>query len=127
MKRGTGLKNFAMILVQIQTIGGEGVLRFRNRKEKHRDSKNGYPVAKLIWIDWKYQADIPQYKSCHTAKTNRVVHLSPQPLKGEVCLNKFISRSNYKQDDEFKTDFSIGINRCARLSSGIPRTDCIQP
>ena len=81
MKRDAGLKNFAMILVQIPIIDGEGVLRFRNRKEKHRDSKNGYPVAKLIWIDWKYQADIPQYKSCHTAKTNRIVPLSPQPLK----------------------------------------------
>jgi len=98
-----------MILVQIQTIGGEGVLRFRNRKEKHRDSKNGYPVAKLIWIDWKYHADIPQYKSCHTAKINRIVPLSPQPLKGEVCLNKFISRSDYEKGDESKIDFSYAL------------------
>jgi len=82
---------------------------FRNRKEKHRDSKNGYPMAKLIWIDWKYQADIPQYKSCHTAKTNRIVPLSPQPLKGCVCLNKFISRSDYEKGDESKTDFSYAL------------------
>lgn len=82
---------------------------FRNRKEKHRDSKNGYPMAKLIWIDWKYQADIPQHKSCHTARTNRIVPLSPQLLKGEVCLNKFIFRSDYEKGDDSKTDFSYAL------------------
>ena len=66
-------------------------------------------MAKLIWIDWKYQADIPQYKSCHTAKTNRIVPLSPQPLKGGVCLNKFIFRSDYEKGDESKTDFSYAL------------------
>ncbi|KPA17276.1 hypothetical protein MHK_002505 [Candidatus Magnetomorum sp. HK-1] len=31
---------------------------FRNRKEKHRSSEGTYPLAKLIWIDWKYQVEV---------------------------------------------------------------------
>ena len=36
---------------------------FRNRKAKHRSSEGGYPLAKLIWVDWKYQVTVPQIKS----------------------------------------------------------------
>ncbi len=32
---------------------------FRNKKKKYLDSDGGYPLSKLIWIDWKRQADIP--------------------------------------------------------------------
>jgi len=35
---------------------------FRNRKEKHKDSKGGYPLAKLIWVDWKNKALIPHIR-----------------------------------------------------------------
>ena len=66
-------------------------------------------MAKLIWIDWKYQADITQYKSYHTANINRIGTLSPQPQVGEVCLNKSISRFNYEKGDESKTDFSYAL------------------
>lgn len=64
---------------------------FRNRKAKHRDRSGGYPLARLIWIDWKYPAVIP----C----------LSPSPLGG-VCQKKHLSRSVYQQGDESKTDFA---------------------
>ena len=32
---------------------------FRNRKSKHRDTTGGYPLSKLLWIDWGCQADVP--------------------------------------------------------------------
>ena len=64
-------------------------------------------MDRLIWIDWKYQANIPQYKSYHTANTNKIVPLSHQPQGGG--LNKSISRFNYEKGDESKTDFSYAL------------------
>ena len=32
---------------------------FRNRKDKYRDPTGGYPLAKLIWIDWRGKVEIP--------------------------------------------------------------------
>ncbi|EMS81501.1 DNA-primase RepB domain-containing protein [Desulfotignum phosphitoxidans] len=32
---------------------------FRNRKEKHKTPSGQYPLAKLVWVDWKRQANIP--------------------------------------------------------------------
>ncbi len=85
---------------------------FRNKKEKYRDSAGGYPLSKLIWIDWKFKANIPQYKSQHSITKNTkksIPHFSPQPLVGEVCRNKSISRSDYEKYDESKTDFSYAL------------------
>ena len=53
---------------------------FRNRKAKYRDSEGGYPLSRLIWIDWKNAANVPAF--------------SPVP-RGGVCLKKSISRSEY--------------------------------
>ena len=36
---------------------------FRNRKLKHQDINGGYPLSKLIWVDWKEKAEIPQHLS----------------------------------------------------------------
>jgi len=60
---------------------------FRNRKQKHKDSKGGYPLAKLIWVDWKNKALIPQVKSC--CPDNTALPLAPFPLnpwRGECAL-----------------------------------------
>jgi hypothetical protein len=72
---------------------------FRNRKDKHRDSAGGYPLAKLIWIDWKRCADIPLI---HAGR------LSPQPQGGDVCHQQ-ISRSDYERGDESATDFAYAL------------------
>jgi len=96
---------------------------FRNRKEKYRDSSGGYPLSKLIWIDWKSKADIPQYKSHHnvTKSTKKsMADLSPQPLVGEVCHNKFISRFDYEKNDDSKTDFAYALALARR---GWPQSD----
>ncbi|MBF0453063.1 MAG: hypothetical protein HQK75_20350 [Candidatus Magnetomorum sp.] len=68
---------------------------FRNRKEIYRNSKNQYPLCKLIWVDWKYQANIPK-------------PFSTQP-RGGVCLNSSISRMDYIKDDQSATDFSYAL------------------
>lgn len=33
---------------------------FRNRKEKHRTASGQYPLARVVWIDWKHCASIPK-------------------------------------------------------------------
>jgi hypothetical protein len=60
---------------------------FRNRKEKHRSAPGQYPLAKLIWIDWTGQAQIP-----HITTEARYPDepLSRQPPRG-VCVEKAIS------------------------------------
>ncbi|MCA1793059.1 MAG: RepB family DNA primase [Desulfobacteraceae bacterium] len=35
---------------------------FRNRKVKHKTPSGQYPLAKLVWVDWKRQANIPEIK-----------------------------------------------------------------
>jgi len=65
---------------------------FRNRKLKHKDINGGYPLAKLIWIDWKEKVDIPQ-------------NLSTLPQGGSVS-KKSISRSAYERGNESSTDFA---------------------
>jgi hypothetical protein len=78
---------------------------FRNRKEKHRDCQGGYPLSRLIWIDWKRNADIPP--SNNTTPDN-VSAFSPKPLGG-VCHNKNISRKDYERRNESATDFSYAM------------------
>ncbi len=75
---------------------------FRNRKSKYKDEQGGYPLSRLIWIDWKKEA-VPTIKP-QAAKRRK--HLfPPQPL-GEVCHYKQIRRSNYEKGDESATDFA---------------------
>lgn len=75
---------------------------FRNRKEQYRDVNGGYPLAKLVWIDWLGNADIPKLD-------NEIKEIpsvfSPQP-KGGVCHKQDISRNNYDRGNESATDFS---------------------
>ncbi len=79
---------------------------FRNRKEKHKDENGGYPLAKLIWIDWKNTADIPHPSNNNLDSMN--TPLSPQPVRG-VCQYEPITRSDYASCDESRTDFSCAL------------------
>ena len=87
---------------------------FRNRKKKHRDPAGGYPLARLIWIDWKYKADIPNLKLPTPAA--KASSFSPQPLEGGVCQTLNISRLKYHRGDESSTDFAYAI---ALLRNGL--------
>ena len=103
---------------------------FRNRKDKYRDPTGGYPLSKLIWIDWRGQAEIPhsnneisstfgkreQGKKGSRGFMNQdeipgktSIPFPPPPQKGVVCRCKDISRSDYSRGDESATDFSYAI------------------
>lgn len=69
---------------------------FRNRKLKHRDRYGGFPLARLIWIDWTTRAVIPKY-------------FSPPPPGGDVCHKNYISRTQYERGDESATDFAYAM------------------
>ena len=74
---------------------------FRNRKQKHITASGQYPLARLIWVDWKRQADIPEVLSSKTEKKC----FSHQP-RGGVCHKETIARSDYEKSDESATDFA---------------------
>jgi hypothetical protein len=77
---------------------------FRNRKQKHRTSSGHYPLAKLIWVDWKNKANIPEIRiPSHKKKT-----LSHQP-QGGVCHENVLTRSYYEKGDESATDFAYAL------------------
>ena len=80
---------------------------FRNRKKKHLDPSGGYPLARLVWIDWKNKAHIPELKS--TKATVKKPFFSPKPLEGGVCQNLKISRLKYERGDESATDFAYAV------------------
>ncbi len=67
---------------------------FRNRKMKYRNSLDQFPLARLIWIDWKNKARIPTF--------------SHQP-RGVVCRKTPISRSDYFRENESSTDFAYSL------------------
>lgn len=75
---------------------------FRNRKEKHKSSNGYFPLAKLIWIDWKYRARIPD--GLYSPRMLRNQTLSPQPPWGGVCQR--FSRDHFNTGDESRTDFA---------------------
>ncbi len=88
---------------------------FRNRKQKYCDASGGYPLAKLVWIDWRRQAQIP--KPDTTNQTSKRVFFSPQPLEGGVCHSLNISRHHYNRNNESSTDFAYAL---ALLRRGVP-------
>ena len=79
---------------------------FRNRKEVHRRPDGGYPLSRLIWIDWKRSASIPLSGHHHPMQTTE--RIPPQPLLGGVCRNN-INRSDYDREDPSATDFAYAL------------------
>ncbi len=77
---------------------------FRNRKAKHRTPSGQYPLAKLLWVDWKCQAIVPEIEL--SSRPQEV--FSHQP-RGGVCHNGNISRSLYDKGDESATDFAYAL------------------
>ncbi len=77
---------------------------FRNRKDKHRTSSGQYPLAKLVWIDWKNCASIPKTALPACKKEN----FSHQP-RGGVCHKNNVTRFHYEKGDESATDFAYAL------------------
>jgi hypothetical protein len=78
---------------------------FRNRKAKYRSPEGGYPLARLIWIDWKQSAVIP---FMHISNPQHPM-LAPPPQRGGVCHLKPLSRTQYDRGDDSATDFAYAL------------------
>jgi hypothetical protein len=79
---------------------------FRNRKDKYRSRGGHYPLARLIWIDWTTEAQIP-----HTDLDAPAIDapLSHPPLRGVVCRKKKVCRSDFDRGRESEADFSYAL------------------
>jgi hypothetical protein len=75
---------------------------FRNRKAKHRRPDGGYPLARLVWIDWKNKVDIPRAptQTLDTATTS-------SRLYRKTCSR--ICRADYARPDASATDFAFAL------------------
>ena len=75
---------------------------FRNRKEKYRFSTNFYPLAKLIWVDWRHKATVPEIECKKETKISSGIKTLP-PKASEIC------RENYEKGNDSETDFSYAL------------------
>lgn len=88
---------------------------FRNRKPKYRTGGGGYPLSRLIWIDWALDAEPPPFPSTPRSIRRKFAD-TPQVVcnaikgnyKGGVCANN-ISRTDYKRSDRSSTDFAFAL------------------
>lgn len=93
---------------------------FRNRKEKYADNGR-YPLAKLIWVDWKDRAivpkaDLPQPKIEH----------QPRPAAPKTFSRKTRSlptRTDFERGDNSRTDFAYAL---ALMRRGVNREEIEQ-
>ncbi len=79
---------------------------FRNRKDKYRCSHGTYPLSRLIWVDWRCQADIPRIRSANPHTASDTLCLS---FPEQKCRPKGIFRINYERGDESATDFAFAL------------------
>jgi len=91
---------------------------FRNRKQKYRTPTGQYPLAKLVWIDWKNKANIPEIR-LNLPQKDLFTH---QP-RGGVCHQKTLTRTNYEKGDESATDFAYALALCRK---GFSQTEISQ-
>jgi hypothetical protein len=91
---------------------------FRNRKDKHKSSTGAYPLSKLVWVDWKGRADIPNVSTS-------LPNFSHQPQRGGVCRYRKICRADYQGPDESATDFAYAIALLRRGCTAQFVADCI--
>ncbi len=79
---------------------------FRNRKDKHRSTCGQYPLARLIWIDWTAEAQIPHTIFEASATGEPLSHPLP---RGFVCRKNNICRSDYDRGNQSATDYSYAL------------------
>lgn len=77
---------------------------FFNRKDKYRSTKGNYPLAKLIWVDWKNKARIPKILKTKSQENNQ------KPVsKNRYLHGKCTRRSHYERQNESVTDFAYAL------------------
>lgn len=78
---------------------------FTNRKPKHERPDGSFPLARLIWVDWKYTAKKPVLGAHILESKSVTIKPFPFPLGGRVCLDILKSRSDFETGDESRTDW----------------------
>lgn len=81
---------------------------FRNRKEKYQSAQAFFPLARLIWVDWKNQAKIPPPDGFGMPPMPQTAPLSPHPPWGGVCQT--CCREDYQKGDDSRTDFAYALS-----------------
>ena len=90
---------------------------FFNRKEKHRSDSGCFPLAKLIWVDWRNAAMIPPINDSAENKTRQ--RSDPYPLKHWNTIR----RNDYERGNESVTDFAYAL---AMIRRNYPREQVIE-
>jgi hypothetical protein len=98
---------------------------FRNRKEKYEimeGDKKLYPLAKLIWVDWKGRAAVPEVQ----LPKPQIEH---QPKPSSVKTNSAArsgslpARTDFEKGDNSRTDFAYAL---ALMRRGVGREEVEQ-
>ena len=74
---------------------------FRNRKQKYL-KENGYPLARLVWVDWKRQARIPEIRFTEEKINKTAAHKINSPTL--PCRTDY-----HKNRGESETDFAYAL------------------
>lgn len=77
---------------------------FRNRKSKYEDNGK-YPLAKLIWVDWKGRAKVPVVELPKPEISHQPKRHAPRANHG-AQLGSLPVRSDFERGNESKTDYA---------------------
>jgi hypothetical protein len=93
---------------------------FRNRKEKYEDNGR-YPLARLIWVDWKGRAEVPEVelpKQDIGQNSWQAVPKADGAMPGSLPV-----RSDFERGDNSRTDFAYAL---ALMRHGVSRDEIEQ-
>lgn len=93
---------------------------FRNRKEKYKQPDGLFPLARLIWVDWRKVATVPGITLSMVSNQPTKPMIRPQPISRKTGP---IRRENYARDDASATDFAYAL---ALLRRGVSRDEITQ-
>lgn len=91
---------------------------FRNRKSKYQ-TKKGYPLSRLVWVDWKNRAKIPRVEIVPEIDKDGSKSKAFKGVNRQFSGSSLPFRVSYDKGDESATDFAYalallrrGVNRC---------------
>lgn len=78
---------------------------FFNKKDTYRSASDTYPLARLVWIDWKHMARIPEIPvdSMSHNPCTATPHATLTPATNRI------TRNDYDHGNESVTDFSYAL------------------
>jgi hypothetical protein len=88
---------------------------FRNRKEKYEENGR-YPLAKLVWVDWKGRAEVPRVEM-PKQEIERKSRPAPTASYGSRS-GTLPARSDFEKGDNSRTDFAYAL---ALMRRGVDR------